>query len=708
MDNYKLFKAIVKYRCKNKDDLIRFGFSSEDVDAFVNKGILDLSGDAKLTKQASFTLSGFAKKVFRLGMKDDAIKYLVYAYELDPSNLDSVLNLFYTYLFIDIEKAFYYFDILYHADLSNVKFTLITKNDLNFYLMMFSSFIKLSPEYKEIVSKLTFEDISYTNSDRDLAYLSNNIRGLMLVKNYSKSGSKIAELAADKDLTKTFDLSVIKAINFNIGNFNRQIKSEVGELINAGRYEEVYDLVGKLLDEYRLGAYFINVHKLLGIICGKVKVKETHETCANFYDALDKNNFIEARKLSVGGVIFNRLLDEIISNEYDEEELYNDLVDGLVNGNVDESLRLLNRYLVSISKSDYEDLIAALIKYNTHTGDVKHANVVLAINMLKNNDFRIDLNECYKEFYKRIKARDFKAARLLFEIIKEASMILHEEVDLNSLMIMLEDASKYDKYFRELSQKGVMSTIKNLSDEDVNGLLSEAGSRGVRAIVTSDGTVTLIKRNSINQKKREDVSKEFDECIKNGNYSKALSLAETIITTSGNTLFASLMVKYTNLLNLLGHKEEALEAYEVSLKLGKEQEMDYDFASLLASINEEEAKEEVRSDRLTISQIMNFDKDYEYLFDAVALKVSDESISVTEAASALGFDDFYTGMVLLIYAKRYYLEHQEKKGNEFMAKFNGLSGKDSKLSEIYESLRSMKGIYLNRQSAKTSMKLVKA
>lgn len=151
-------------------------------------------------------------------------------------------------------------------------------------------------------------------------------------------------------------------------------------------------------------------------------------------------------------------------------------------------------------------------------------------------------------------------------------------------------------------------------------------------------------------------------------------------------------------------KKEALEVFNISKDLASTEEFVYDFDGLLTSINNKPSEE----DKLTIKQIVNFDKEYEHLFDMVSLKVSDEDISVTKACASLGFDTFNTGMVLLIYAKRYYMAHNEKKGNEFINKFNRLPLKDAKLKEYYQSVLSMRSVYLNKEISQNNMVLVKA
>ena len=54
------------------------------------------------------------------------------------------------------------------------------------------------------------------------------------------------------------------------------------------------------------------------------------------------------------------------------------------------------------------------------------------------------------------------------------------------------------------------------------------------------------------------------------------------------------------------------------------------------------------------------------------------------------------------------MAHNEKKGNEFINKFNRFPLKDAKLKEYYESLLSMRSVYLNKEISQNNMVLVKA
>ena len=186
-----------------------------------------------------------------------------------------------------------------------------------------------------------------------------------------------------------------------------------------------------------------------------------------------------------------RILTEEIIDAKTNKNLYDDFVDNLMSGQIDKSLAILNKYLISLSKSDYEDLLVRVIKYNEHIGDKMHANVMLALSMIKMNNFRMDLTECYKEFYKRVNMRGFVGAKLLLEIIKEAAFVLRKEADINSLVIMLNDACKYDKYFDALNNDKLMITITY--NKDVNRLINEAKIRGIKyAIIGDDENKRLI------------------------------------------------------------------------------------------------------------------------------------------------------------------------------------------------------------------------
>lgn len=565
MNYARLFKAIIEDECKNKEDLIKAGYTLDEINDLLSKGFITLDNGLSLTPIAMLNLYNYAKYIFKNGNRALGIKYLEYAYNLYPNDMDYLKELFLMYLYDDNkEKAFVYFDKLYHGMYWKGKKHFTNQNDINFILLLFSYIKKLPDEYKAKSENLMFDEIKCLHPNNNFSYTMNKIRGLFYSNSFYAASNKIAEIPKDEPRFKSYAVSILKTFNYLIKGFDIANRNKVEELIRQNRYEEAYELTGDIISNYRCDKYYSYVHKLLGVILGKIEVIETDEACVNVFDALDKNNFKEAERLSNENSVIRILTEEIIDAKTNKN-LYDDFVDNLMSGQIDKSLAILNKYLISLSKSDYEDLLVRVIKYNEHIGDKMHANVMLALNMIKMNDFRMDLTECYKEFYKRVNMRDFVGAKLLLEIIKEAAFVLRKEADINSLVIMLNDACKYAKYFDALN-----------------------------------------------------------------------------------------------------------------------------------------------NDKLTIKQIVNFDKEYEELFDMVSLKVSDEDISVTKACASLGFDTFNTGMVLLIYAKRYYMAHNEKKGNEFINKFNRLPLKDTKLKEYYQSLLSMRSVYLNKEISQNNMVLVKA
>ena len=268
---------------------------------------------------------------------------------------------------------------------------------------------------------------------------------------------------------------------------------------------------------------------------------------------------------------------------------------------------------------------------------------------------------------------------------------------------MLNDACKYDKYFDALNNDKLMITIPY--NKDINGIINEAKIRGIKYTIIGEDEnkrLILVRTIKIDNDKLKELFSMLDTNIKQNDFKKALNVIEKLIAAS--KIDVSLLIKYTIILNELGMKKEALEVFNISKDLASTEEFVYDFDELLTSINNKPSEE----DKLTIKQIVNFDKEYEHLFDMVSLKVSDEDISVTKACASLGFDTFNTGMVLLIYAKRYYMAHNEKKGNEFINKFNRLPLKDAKLKEYYQSVLSMRSVYLNKEISQNNMVLVKA
>lgn len=705
MNYAMLFKAIIDEGCKNKEDLINAGFTPDKIEELLNSGIISLDNGLTLTAKVIPTLYNYARYLIKENSRVLGAKYLEYVCSVCPDNMDYLKELFMTYLYFDSSKAFACYEKLYHGKYWTGKSHFTDENDMNFFLLLFSCYFKLPEEYKKKADNFIFEELSCENHpDNIFSYTANNIRGAYYSKIFNVATTKIKSIRNNDPTFKTYNVAVLKIFNFLITDFDIRNRKKLNDLILQNRYEEAYNFVSELLHDYRCDNYYTYVYNLLGIVLGKVEPKTVEGKCTSFYEALKKNNFKEAKRLSTENSAISKLLDEILEPKVNSNELYDKFVDSLMSKKIDEALKVLNKYLVSISKSEYEELLINLIKYNSHIGNKLEANVMIALNMIQLDDFSMDLTECYKEFYKRINVRDFEGAKLLLEVIKEATIVLKEDVDVDSLIMMLNDASKYDKYFEHLNNQNLMCMVPY--NNDTTGIINEAKLRGIKTIITGEEEkkqIVLIKSSKIEQAKLLELSKELDKSIAEESFSKALNIIEQLIAAK-EKLDVSLMIKYTLILNELGMKKEALDAFYISKTLAANENFDYDFNELLVSITGKPKTEE----KTTVMEIVNFDKDYESLFDMVALKVSDDNITVTEACQALSFDTFNAGIVLLIYAKRYYMQHNEKKGNEFMNKFNGLPGKDKKLKEFYQSLLSMRSIYLNKEISGKRTALVKA
>lgn len=701
-----LFKAIINDGCKNKEDLINAGFTQREIDELVNDGIITLEDGLALTYIVMPDLYSHARYLFRRDNTELGIKYMEYVCTVCPKDMDYLKELFLMYLSTDINKAFACFDKLYHSEYWKGKNHFTDNHDMKFIMLLFSCIIKLPEEYKRKINAFTFNDIACNHPDATFNYTMNNIRGSFYTNIFNVAAKKIKATPKDDPLFSTYNMYILRIFNYLIKGFDIKNRERLCELINQNRYEEAYDFASELLNNYKCDVYYHHIHDLLGTILGKIKPIEQDTPCTSFYDALNKKNYKEAKRLSTESTELTKLIDEVLTPKVDINKLYDTFVDNLISNKIDKALVLLNKYLIEISKSEYEELLIDLIRYNVYIGDKMHANVMLALTMIKTDNFRMDLTECYKEFYKRVNMHDFEGAKLLLEVIKEAAFILRKDIDINSLMIMLDDASKYDKYFDALNNQDLMCSFPY--NEETAGVIKEANSKGIKSVIIGDDKnkkLVLVKSTKVDENEMTKLLEKLEQYIKKSNFTNALTTIQKIISGSPK-LNVTLMIKYTIILNELGMKKSALEAFRISKTLGAEENFDYNFNELLISITGK--PEEKEEDKLTFMQIVHFDKDYEDLFDMVALKVSDDNISVTKACTTLGFDTFSTGIVLLIYAKKYYMQHDEKKGNEFMEKFNRLPGKDAKLREYSQNLKSMKNVYLNRATSGNKIVLVKA
>lgn len=109
MNYARLFKAIIEDECKNKEDLIKAGYTLDEINDLLSKGVITLDNGLSLTPIAMLNLYNYAKYIFKNGNRALGIKYLEYAYNLYPNDMDYLKELFFMYLYDDKEKSLYLF-----------------------------------------------------------------------------------------------------------------------------------------------------------------------------------------------------------------------------------------------------------------------------------------------------------------------------------------------------------------------------------------------------------------------------------------------------------------------------------------------------------------------------------------------------------------------------------------------------------------------
>ena len=232
MNYARLFKVIIEDECKNKEDLIKAGYTLDEINLLLSKGIITLDNGLSLTPIVMLNLYNYAKYIFKNGNRALGIKYLEYAYNLYPNDMDYLKELFLMCLYDDNkEKAFIYFDKLYHGMYWKGKKHFTNKNDINFILLLFSYIKKLPDEYKAKSENLRFDEIKSLHPNNNFSYTMNKIRGLFYSNSFYAASNKIAEIPNDEPSFRSYALSILKTFNYLIKGFDIANRNKVEELI---------------------------------------------------------------------------------------------------------------------------------------------------------------------------------------------------------------------------------------------------------------------------------------------------------------------------------------------------------------------------------------------------------------------------------------------------------------------------------------------
>ena len=180
---------------------------------------------------------------------------------------------------------------------------------------------------------------------------------------------------------------------------------------------------------------------------------------------------------------------------------------------------------------------------------------------------------------------------------------------------------------------------------------------------------------------------QYDDCIES--YRKLLEFGEPKAW-----VYAKLGLAYMKKFD----KDTAIDYLTIATALAKEEQSDFDFTELIASlrglIDPEDKKPRVK---MTTNDFGNDTENYygiENIYELTELIVS--GMNIDEACTTLGLNDEQKAIATLILARESYIQENYAMGDQYLKKVERTKNKTKFVSSLFEEVRRNKRFYRNR------------
>lgn len=551
----KLYDAVLVGEELTTKKLNGYGFNSKDLNDLIQKGSIERVKRGLYSFKNIEELYYYGKKLIAKQDYDKASFCFERCYEIDPNHRGSCFQLFLRSIQKrDYERAFSFYDKLLESD---NEYYLI---DAKLYLYILSFITEIPERYAKSLESIELEDILIPSTDKRYNDISkqNMIRTDIYDGKLSYSLKQLNGLTA-KNGASTIQDVILKKLLYQAIYQESINKKIIYHYISGYQFDEVV----KTLEEKQ------NLHNLsrldsciLDLTKQIIKIKNDHivplcssEEVNNMFDAIKKCNYSRALELcyefnkennisndkssvTILLEIINSLIKSLTYEEQlDDDEIFNPaslsidedvsfstVISYLLNNQMDKAFDVLDTYMKSIGKSEYQFLIIDLIKISLLEKDFDFTKPNDALNMLEKDNFSFDVTSSMQEFYVALSQNKYEEAKIYLDIISKGNKFCKNAISTDKLYQVLELSSKVSN---TQNDKSLTSKYENKTEnlQNDNTFLEKGSDETLNSNRISSSEVekrsTYQKSNTTyddSQNRDSDlefVSKKHDELLKN-------------------------------------------------------------------------------------------------------------------------------------------------------------------------------------------------
>ncbi len=539
----KLYIGVLEGIELTTKELKNYGFNSKDINDLIEQGTIIRVKRGFYSLKSIEQLFYYGKQLIAQKEYTKATQCFQKCFEINPNHPGVCFQLFLRCIQNkDYKKAFEYFDVFYNGenDFYNA--------DSNFYLYLLSMITELPKNHKDYARFLKIEDFKVDFNDKRYlnSYLQNKIRLNALNQKFTLAAKQLNEAIQEKGSLSVQDI-ITKTLLSQAIEVQIQNRNNIINLIKQQKFEDIIEFYKKMEASHRLSMSdnytYILTNELLKIINTKTVPEKKVFKTENIFEAIDGKNFELALSLATArnqkcninnndSNIF-LLLDEIVTrcqklnDDINQEKkiipsekklklsdeanikrhtsTFADIIRFLINGDLNNTFKVLKAYLTNLNKDDYEFLIVDLIKISLLEKDIAFTKPMTALTLISRENYFFDISTYIQEFYLNLSQNKFEEARIYLDIISNSNKLGQDCVITDGLYQVLEETEKMLNYKRNNT---VLNTVDNaLENNSLSNIQPQTNHNKAEQQVIDSPVKTKVKTET-KPIKKEEIEKE--------------------------------------------------------------------------------------------------------------------------------------------------------------------------------------------------------
>lgn len=435
---------------------------------------------------------GFSKYDLELLVKNGTIvreRVGVYSYVGD---LDTCLELFLKRL-----EANNISGVLKCIDVLESKYS--DKVDYKLWLYMLGSVNKLPDKYRNMIFDVNYS--KYEFDDRGDSYKEFRDR-------IYKGQFYLAGVQANGLLGDSIEDKITSILLDEISEIEKENYEKTMTLIRSKNYDELYKMYEILASQRPLSFSEKGVYLLSKDIISDEKLVERQGPSRNVVDLIYLRRYSQALKeyRKENRRASNRMYPLVLvaaDRVKIENAKFEDIIEAVTNGEVDDILEKVRLYLTKIGCSNYVKYVNDLVLLGELDRDELYSEAMFELSLICKGNFKFDATRFTQDFYIALYNKDFKRAKICLDIVSHSRTFNGPKIDVTKMNYT------YSREFRNFKKLSKMKNI-DLEEEyiDFDSIIEDVSTnKGIRLLAdVSDEERNRLKK--ILEEKRAKIALE--------------------------------------------------------------------------------------------------------------------------------------------------------------------------------------------------------